>query len=415
MAQEWTKKEMAFKWLSEGAKASLLPEYGKYTQPWSRARLAELARGLKDVVDLSVGTSKAYDHPPAHVLEAVKKALDVDAFDTSTGHKAASELKEAIAARYRNKYGIEVNPQSEVCLTVGAAQVIDSTLRILVNPGDEVIMIDPDYGPYEPHVRFHQARVVRVPLDEKKPGEWSFDPEQLRRRVTKKTKLLMMSNANNPAGILYTKEQNEAIAELAMKKDFFVLADHVSEEIVFDGLTLHNIASVLGMQERTIVCSSFSKAHCLHGFRIGYGIANKTIIRHMSSVVGWTTDGIVTPGVVAALAALKGPQDWVREHGRSLQKRRDMMVDRLNKMDGVACGRPQGIYWTFPNIKALGMPSHDLAEYLLVDGKVNTRPGMWYGRNGEGHLRLAFCVDPEWIETAMDRMDEAVKKLKARR
>lgn len=414
MAQEWTRKETDFKWLSEGAKASLLPEYGKYTQPWSRTRLAEVAHGLKDVVDLSVGTSKAYDRPPVHVLEAVKKALDVDAFDTATGHKAAADLKQAIAERYRAKYGIEVNPQSELCITVGAAQVLDATLRILVNPGEEVLMFDPDYGPYEPHVRFHHAKVVPVPLDEKKPGQWSFDPEQLRKKITKKTKLLMMSNANNPGGILYTKQQNEAIAELAIKHNFFVLADHVSEEIIFDGATLHNIASVPGMQERTIVCSSFSKGHNLHGFRIGYGIANKTITRYISSLVGWTTDGIVTPGVVAALAALKGPQDWIREHVQSLQKRRDMMVDRLNKMPGVACGRPQGIYWAFPNIKGLGLPSHDLAEYLLVEGKVNTRPGMWYGRNGEGHLRLAFCVDPQWIEKSMDRMDEAVKKLKSK-
>jgi aminotransferase len=256
--------------------------------------------------------------------------------------------------------------------------------------------------------------VVPVPLDEKL-GEWSFNPEELRKRVSKRTKLLMRSNANNPGGILYTKQQNEAIAELAIKHDFFVLEDLVSEEIIFDGASLHNIASIPGMQERTIVCSSFSKGHNLHGFRIGYGIANKTITRYMSSAVGWTTDGIVTPGVVAALAALKGPQDWIREHARSLQQRRDMMVDRLNKMDGVVCSRPQGIYWAFPNIKALGMPSHDLAEYLLVEGKVNTRPGMWYGRNGEGHLRLAFCVDPEWIKMSMDRMDEAIKKLKAKR
>lgn len=411
MAQEWTKKKTAIKWLSRGAKASLLPEYGKCTQPWSRMRLAQVASGIKDVVDLTFGTSREFDRPAPHVLEAVYKAIADGAFDYPRS-STISELKQAIAERYAKRYGVEADPRSEVCITVGAAQGIDLTLRILVNPGDQALMMDPDYGPYEPHVRTYQARVVPVPLMEQKPGKWRFDITELGKRVSKKTKLLMMSNANNPTGILYSKEDNEAIAELAQKYDFFVLADHVSEEIIFDGAKLHNIASVPGMKERTIVVSSFSKAHNLSGFRTGYAVANRDIVEHMSSMIGEVTDGYVTPGLWAALAALKGPQDWIREHVESLQKRRDMMVDRLNRMPGVVCGKPKGIYWAFPNIKGVGMPSHDLAEYLLTEGKVNMRPGMWYGRNGEGHLRVSFCANPEWIRKGMDRMEEAINKLK---
>ena len=411
MAQEWTKKKAALKWLSGGAKASLLPEYGKCTQPWSRMRLAQAASGVKDIVDLTPGTSREYDRPAPHVIEAVNKAIVEGAFDYPRS-STINELKQAIAERYRQRYGVEVDPRSEVCITVGAAQGIDLTLKILVDPGDEVVMMDPDYGPYEPHVRTYEARVVPVPLLERKPGEWSFDVSELRKRVSKKTKLLMMSNANNPTGILYSKEDNEAIAELAIKNDFFVLADHVSEEIIFDGAKLHNIASVPGMKERTVVVSSFSKAYNLSGFRTGYAVANPDLLEHMSSMIGEVTDGYVTPGLWAALAALKGPQDWIRKHVESLQNRRDMMVNRLNKMLGVACGKPKGIYWAFPNIKSFGMPSHDLAEYLLTEAKVNVRPGMWYGRNGEGHLRVSFCVNPEWIQKGMDRMEEALKKLK---
>ena len=413
MAQEWTKEKTAIKWLSEGAKASLLPEYGKCTQPWSRMRLAQVASGVKDVVDLTPGTSREYDRPAPHVIEAVNKAIVEGAFDYPRS-STINELKQAIAEKYKQRYGIEVDPRSEVCITVGAAQGIDLTLRILVDPGDQVVMMDPDYGPYEPHVRTYQAKVIPVPLLERRPGEWSFDVSELRKRVSKKTKLLMMSNANNPTGILYSKEDNEAIAELAIKNDFFVLADHVSEEIIFDGAKLHNIASVPGMKERTIVVSSFSKAHNLSGFRTGYTVANRDLLEHMSSMIGEVTDGYVTPGLWAALAALKGPQDWIRKHVEDLQDRRDMMVDRLNKMPGVACGKPKGIYWAFPNIKSLEMPSHDLAEYLLTEGKVNVRPGMWYGRNGEGHLRISFCVKPEWIQKGMDQMEEALKKLKSK-
>ena len=413
MAEEWTKRRLSIKWLSEGVKSSFTPEYGKYTQSWSRYRLAQLAKSVKDVVDLTPGTSRGYDRPAPHVIEAVQKAIADKAFDYPSS-KLTSDLRKAISERYESKYGIESDPQTEVCLTVGAAQGIDCALKILVNPGDEVLMMDPDYGPYEPHVRYHQAKVVPVPLDEPKLGEYKFNLEKLRKRITKRTKLLLMSNANNPAGFLYTKEENEAIAEIAIKNDFFVVADHVSEEILFDGRTLHNIATVPGMKERTVVCSSFSKAHNLSGFRIGYAVANSEVIEHMNTIVGCTTDGLVTPGCVAALSALTGPQDWIRKHVEDLQKRRDLMVDRLNKMNGVACFRPHGIYWAFPSIKGLGMPSHDFAEYLLAEGKVNVRPGVWYGQNGEGHLRISFCVDWERIRMGMDRMEAAVAKLPAK-
>jgi aspartate/methionine/tyrosine aminotransferase len=294
MAQEWTKEKTAIKWLSEGAKASLLPEYGKCTQPWSRMRLAQVASSVKDTVDLTPGTSREYDRPAPHVIEAVNKAIAEGAFDYPRS-STINELKQEIAERYKQRYGVEVDPRSEVCITVGAAQGIDLTLRILVDPGDQVVMMDPDYGPYEPHVRTYQAKVVPVPLLERRPGEWSFDVSELRKRVSKKTKLLMMSNANNPTGILYSKEDNEAIADLAIKNDFFVLADHVSEEIIFDGAKLHNIASVPGMKKRTIVVSSFSKAHNLSVFRTGYAVANRDLLEHMSSMIGEVTDSYVTP------------------------------------------------------------------------------------------------------------------------
>lgn len=414
MAQEWNREHTAIKWLSDGIKASLLPEYGKDTQAWSIFRLKELSKDLEDVVDLNVGTSRGYDRPAPHVIEAVNKAIPAGAFDYPPS-KLVNDLKHAICETYEKRYGLKTDPESNVCLTVGAAQAIDFTIRVLVSPGDEVLMIDPDYYPYEPHVRSFQAKVVPVPLTERKPGEWNFEPDELRRRVTRKTKLLMMSNGNNPTGMLYTKEQNDAIAELAIENDFFVLADHVSEQILFDGATFHSIATIPGMQERTIVCYSFSKAQNLSGFRTGYAIANREIVQHMDSLSEWTTDGPTTPGCVAALATLTGSQEWIREHVEDLQKRRDLMVDRLNKMPGVVCGRPRGVYWTFPNIKALGMPSHDLAEYLLTEGKVRVKPGFWCGRNGEGHLRISFCVDWEWIRKGMDRMEEALEKLHGRR
>jgi len=259
--------------------------------------------------------------------------------------------------------------------------------------------------------------MLPIPLLEESPGKWNFDAGELEKKVTPKTKLIIISNANNPTSYLYTKEDNEAILEIAEKNDFFILSDQVSEEILFDGAEYHSIASLPDAMNRTIVCSSLSKLYCLSGLRVGYVVAPKKIIEYVNIIVGWNTDGIVTPGIDAALALFKNKEKtnrFIQETLLDLQKRRDYMNKRLRKMEGVIPNIPKGLYWAFPNVRSFNVPTQQLSEFLLQEEKVYVRPGTWYGRNGEGHLRISFCVAPEKIRKGMDRMEAGLENLRER-
>lgn len=414
MWKEWIDERLKLKWLSGGMKKSILEDYGETNQRWGRYRLAQIKSELSDVVDLAAGSQRGYMKPSQPALDAIHTAIDKGAFDSvSMRPGKLVEAREAIADKFTSLYGIEVDPKSEVTLTVGAAFVIDATLRILVDPGDEVLVMDPDYATYEAQTASYRAKIVPVPLKEEPLGKWRFYVDELEKRATPKTKLLMMSNANNPTSYLYTKEDNEAILEIAKKNDFFILSDQVSEEILFDGCKYHSIASLPGALNRTIVCSSLSKLYNLSGFRVGYAIANKQVIEQMNVITGWVTDNIVSLGADAVTAIFRNKEkteQYVKNVLADLQKRRDYMIGRLSKMDGVIPNHPTGIYWAFPNVASFGVSSQQLAEFLMREGKVYVRPGTWYGRNGEGHFRLSFCVAWDWIREGMDRMERALEK-----
>ena len=413
MWKDWMDERLGSSWLSDGMKRSMLTEYGEVAQEWSRHRMSQVASEVGDVIDLAAGTQHGFTRPPRHVLEAIHKGIDEGSFD-AVPHAKVGQVHQAIARKFERTYGFRPDSESEVTLCPGAAFVIDSALRILVNSGDEVLIIDPDYATYEEQAKSYTSRVVPVPLREDPPGRWRFDLEELERRVGSRTKLLMMSNANNPTSYLYTKEDNEAILELAEKKGFFVLSDQVSEEILFDGAKYHSIASLPGAMERTIVASSLSKLYNLSGFRVGYAVANKKIIEQIDLLEGWVTDGIVSPATDAALAVFnngEATESYVREVLADLQKRRDYMIERLEGMEGVVSNHPTALYWAFPNVANFGVASHDLAEFLMREG-VYVRPGTWYGRTGEGHFRLSFCVSWSSVKEGMNRMEIGLRKFR---
>jgi len=412
MFKEWIDERTRLEWLSDRMKNSILADYGAVNQRWGRYRMDQIKSEVGDVIDLAAGTQRRYTKPLQHVIEAIHGGIDKGSFEYPKQEKVV-ELRRAVGERFERMYGLDVDPKSEVALCVGAAFALDATLRVLVNPGDEVLIMSPDYATYEAQAASYNARIVPVPLEEGPPGKWRFDVEELEKRVTPKTKLLMMSNANNPTSYLYTEEDNEAILEIAKENDFFILSDQVSDEILFDGVKYHSIASLPGALDRTIICFSLSKLYCLSGFRTGFAVANKKIIEQINVIVGWVTDGIVTPGIDAALAVFKGgekTEEYVKKTLADLQKRRDYMIERLKKMDGVIPNHPVGIYWAFPNVASFGVPAQQLAEFLMREEKVYVRPGTWYGKNGEGHFRLSFCVAPDWIKEGMDRMEKGLKK-----
>lgn len=416
MAMEWINETLNTKWLSDGMKKGILADYGDLNPRYGFYRLSQIKRSLNEYSDLYAGTQRGYVKPPAYVLEAIHKGIDEGSFDRYSDKKAG-EFRALISQHLMDHEKVEANPDTEITLCVGASFVIDAALRVLINPGDEVLKIDPDYESYEEQIASFGAKMVPVPLKEDPPGTWKFDVQELAKRITSKTKLLMLSNANNPSSYLFTKEDNETILELAQKHDFFIFSDQVSEQILFDGAKFHSIASLPGALERTIVGSSLSKLYNLAGLRIGWAVSNKKVIENISELKDWANDGIVAPGVDAGIALLSNARtkNYVTEVLSDLKKRRDFMTEKLSKMEGVIPNNPKGLHWAFPNVTSFGIPTQQLAEYLLFEGRVLVRPGTWYGRNGEGHIRLSFCVSWDWIKAGLPRLESALRKLSEKR
>jgi aminotransferase len=408
----YLKQHTSNRWLSQAVIRGLMPEYAENfdgSPIWGHARMDELEDRIPDAIELSAGTSRKARKPQAHVLEAARKAID-DGYTDFASTKGYRDFREAIARKLKDENHVEYDPDTEICPTTGCQQAIDGTFRILVDPGDEVLLIDPEYASFEPSLRWYGAKVVPMPLSERN-GRWSFDVDELSKRVTTKTKLLVMSNPNNPVGILYTRKELNAIADLAQDNDFLVASDELYEKLIFDGRRHTSIAALPGMKERTVMFIGFSKLDHISGFRVGFAASNRDIIEQMCNVVRFTTQCAPSIGQRAALASLIGPRDWIQQVVGAYKKKRDFTVRELNKMKGVRCHYPDSGYFAFPDFSAYGIPSQYLAEYILVEGRVKTIPGFWFGRNGEGHLRISYSVGVGSITEGLTRLKEAVERL----
>jgi aminotransferase len=410
--KDFLRDHTSIPWLSEAAKRGLMAEYanGFDGSPiWGHDRMEKLGRRVPDAIELSAGTSRTARRPQPHLLEAAKKAID-DGYTDFASTDGYKDFRDAIARKLREENAVDYDPDSEISPTTGCQQAIDGTFRILVDPGDEVLLIDPEYASFEPPLRWYGAKVVSIPLS-KKDGEWFFDIAEMSRKVNRKTKLLVMSNPNNPVGVLYTRKELKAIADLAQDYDFFVASDELYEKLVFDGGKHTSMASLPGMKERTVMFIGFSKLDHISGFRVGFVASNRDIIEQMHNVIRFTTQCVPSIGQRTALASLTGPRDWIQTVADDYKKKRDFTVGELNKINGVRCHYPQSGYFAFPDFSAYGIPSQYLAEYALLEGRVKTVPGFWFGRNGEGHLRISYSVGMDWITEGLSRLRGAVEKL----
>ena len=403
------------RWLSTSMKASLMLDYadGTLPSPVTAARyLSDLSEELGDVVSLSGGTI-GDRLPPDFVRDAARAA--VDKYPHYPGVKGHKDLRQAISRKLERENSMHADPDDEVLITIGAQQVIDSTFRILVGAGDEVLLFDPEYASTEPAIRMAGGHVVPVPLTLEK-GEWRFDFDQLARRASRKTKLIVMSNGGNPSGIVYTREELEQIADLARRLDCWVFSDEEYEKTLLDGTTHYSIASLPGMKERTVTAFSFSKAYGMTAYRIGYAVGPAKVIDHMHSILRFSLQACSAVGQRAAHAVLTGDMEpWLRDNIANLERKRDYLVDRLNRIPGIRCNTPKGCYFTFPDVRGLGMPTFQLAEHILRRGRVSVAPGFEFGPKGEGHLRVSFCFGMEQITEGMNRLERALAELPARR
>ena len=369
-------------------------------------KIMEYARGMQDVILLNIGEPDFVT--PRHIREAAKKSID-EGFTHYTTIEGIPELREAIAEKLKSENRLYVDFESEILITAGAQAAFFAVCQALLDPGDEVIVQDPFYSGYEVALRVAGAKIVSVPVKEQKG--FAIDPNEIKEKITDKTKMVILISPNNPTGNVLDKHTLNAIADIAQDHDLLVVSDEIYEKITYDDPVTYSIGSIPGMEDRTITINGFSKAYAMTGWRIGFIAACKEIMGNIRKVHHAMNVCACSISQRAALAALTGPQDCVAEMVREYDKRRREITSLLNEIPGFRCQMPRGAFYVFPNVKHFKMSSMELAKLLIKNARVVTVSGTAFGRNGEGYLRLSYAASLEIIREALARMKEALKRL----
>ncbi|RLI21335.1 pyridoxal phosphate-dependent aminotransferase [Candidatus Bathyarchaeota archaeon] len=370
------------------------------------AKAKALEKQGKDIVHLEIGEPD-FD-TPKNIKEAAVKAL----YAGYTHYVPAAgipELREAIAEYISKTRKIDVDPE-EVVVAPGAKPIMLYAILACVNPGEEVVYQNPGYPIFESLINFVRAKPVPIPLKEE--NDFRMDHEYVKEKITKKTKMIIINSPENPTGGILTREDLKLIADcVADRDDVVILSDEIYSRIIYEG-EHESIASLPGMKEKTILLDGFSKTYAMTGWRLGYGVMRKDIAQKATQLMINSNSCTCAFVQMAGVEALKGPQDEVDKMVAEFKRRREVIIPGLNEIEGISCKKPRGAFYAFPNITKLGMSSHEFSDYLLNEAGVAVLPGTSFGEYGEGYLRLSFATSVENIKKALNRIDEAVKKLR---
>lgn len=362
----------------------------------------ELEREGKDIIHLEVGQPD-FD-TPQHIKDSAEEALERG----KTGYTSSSgipELREAISKYLREK-DVDRGPD-EIIVTPGAKHSLFSSMAVTLDPGDEIIIPNPCWT-YEGMAGIINAKPVFVETPEE--DQFKLNTEDVKENISKKTKSILLNYPNNPTGSLLGEGTLRALADLAVDHDLWIITDEVYERLIY-GEAPASIASFPECEDRTIYINGFSKTYAMTGWRLGYTAAPEEIISEMIKIQQNSTTCPTSFAQFGGVAALDGPQDCVREMASEYEKRRDIIVEGLNSIEGIKCVEPKGAFYAFPNIEELGEKSMDLCEYLLKNAQVAATPGSAFGPAGEGHLRMSYANSAERIKEALERLDEASSSL----
>jgi len=378
----------------------LKPE-GAY-QVLARAQMLE-AQG-RDIVHLEIGEPDFAT--PDHVSQAGMRAI-ADGYTRYNPPAGLATLREVIAEDAGRRRGISIRPE-QVVVSPGAKPNLFFPTLALVNPGDEVIYPDPGFPTYAAMIEVAGGVPVPVPLLEE--NSFSFDLDAFDRLIGDRTKLIILNSPGNPTGGVMPRADLEHIAAAAQRYDCWVLSDEIYARVVFDDMESPSIASIPGMGERTIIMDGFSKTYAMTGWRLGFGVMPETLAERVALLLTHSLGCTAQFTQIAGIEALTGSQKRVDMMVGEFRRRRDLIVSGLNGIPGLSCRRPEGAFYVFPNIKALGKSSDELAN-LLLDGGVAVLPGTAFGKHGEGYLRLVYANSAENILKALGRMEKTLKPL----
>jgi aspartate aminotransferase len=369
----------------------------------AKARALE-AQG-KEIIHLEIGEPD-FD-TPRHIVEAGIKALQ-DGYTHYGPTPGLPELREAIARNSREVRGIDTDP-AHVVVTPGAKPIMFYVILALAEPGVEVIYPNPGFPIYESMIRFSGATPVPMRLFEEKG--YHPDLDDLARKITPRTRLLIINSPENPCGSALTREELETIANLVKERDnLYVMADEIYKDILYTG-EHHSIAAFPQMAERTIILDGFSKSYAMTGWRLGYGIMPPELVPHIVRLAVNSVSCAASFSQRAAVAALDGPQDQVQEMAGEFSQRRRLIADGLRSIPGINCPEPEGAFYVFPSIKETGLSSARFEERALSEAGVALLSGSAFGEYGEGYVRLSYANSQENIKKALDRLDGFVRGL----
>lgn len=345
---------------------------------------------------------------PQHIKEAAKRALD-EGYTHYVSNYGLLELRTAIAEKLKKDNNIEADPATEICVTVGSQEAAYLAIMCTIEPGDEVLISDPSYYTYRNCVRLAGGTPISVPLKEKE--HFRLNPEELEEKLTPKSKMIVINSPCNPTGSIITEDDLKAIDEIAIKSDLLVLTDEIYEKIIYDGQKHSSIAALSDDPERIITANGFSKAYAMTGWRIGYMVAGKRIISEAAKIQQSAIGSATTFVQKGAVEALRGPQNAVRKMVDEFARRRDIIVDRLEDVRGLSLIKPKGAFYVFAGIKELGKSSQELAELLLNEAKVVTTPGIAFGENGEGFIRISCATSMENVREGSENIAQVLESL----
>lgn len=388
----------------------MLSERVQQVAPSATLEITAKAKAMKaqgiDIVSLGAGEPD-FD-TPEHVKNALYEAVE-EGFIYYTPTPGILELKQAIAKKLSKDNKISYSPDNEVIVTPGAKQALYEAILAITNPGDEILIPDPWWVSYKPMVQLAEGTPIFVPTYEK--DGFQLSKEAIEKKLSEKTKALILNSPCNPTGAVLGKYTLKEIAEFCIEHDLIVISDEIYEKIIYEGSHC-SIASMKGMKERTITINGFSKAYSMTGWRLGYAAGPEDVIKAMTRIQAHSVSNATSFVQKAGVVALEGSQDRVEEMTKEFKKRRDVVMQMLDEIEGISCMKPKGSFYAFPNLSKYEEDSFKLSKYFLEKAKVAVIPGGAFGDCGEGYIRISYATSMENIEKGIERIGRGLERYK---
>jgi aminotransferase len=376
-------------------------------KPSGIRKFFSIAEEMDNVISLGVGEPDFLT--PWHIRQRGIESLQRGT-TRYTANAGLIELREAITDYYKDRFKIEYNPKTDVVVTVGGSEGIDMCMRTLINPGDEVLVVEPSFVCYKPIVEMCGG--IPVPIETKNENNFRLTAKELEDAINDKTKLLVLPYPNNPTGAVMRKEDLVAISKVIKAHNIFVLSDEIYSELTYGDQKHISIASISGMKERTVVINGFSKTYSMTGWRLGYALGPAPVIKQMTKLHQYAIMSAPTNSQYAAIEALRNGDEDIKKMLDDYDMRRRYTVNAFREI-GLDCFEPEGAFYIFPCIKSTGLGSEEFCEKLIMSKRVAVVPGNAFGDCGEGFIRVSYCYSIDNIKEAVKRIKEFLDELGA--